>query len=48
MLYAFKEDKEEELKNKLIFSAAKNILCEIPNSIGKETKMKQETLTRQK
>ena len=35
----FKEDKEDELENKLIFLAAKNLFLERPDSIKKETKI---------
>ena len=33
-----KEDKEDELKNNLIFLVAKNLFCESSDSIEKETK----------
>ena len=35
----FKEDKEEELKNKLSFLAARNLFYERVNSIEKETEI---------
>ena len=39
ILKEFKEDKEEELKNKPISLAVKNLFWERPNSIEKETEM---------
>ena len=41
ILKEFKEDKKDELKNKLTFLAAKNLFCERLDSIEKETKIKR-------
>ena len=38
VLKEFKEDKEDELKNKLRLYVAKKLFFERPNSIEKETK----------
>ena len=38
-LYEFKEDKEDELKNKLSVLAIKNLFWERPNGVEKETKI---------
>ena len=37
VLKKFKEDKEDELKNKMIFLLAKNLFCKRSDSIKRET-----------